>query len=179
MRKMVELKKINNGNLGKWRLCPSGTTRQTFVATNARSLMQAYVALSEGHVALPFAIYADGAPVGFLMFGYGATGRKRSRLWRQETLLPLALYDRWALSGEGLWQGRAPAGDRLSEDPPLRPGGLLLALFSRKGRTRRQKAAAFRDCGNRGTVCGDEVVAMLRLSRRRRAGSRGEERPRS
>ena len=42
-----------------------------FVASNTGSLAEAYVAITNGGVALPFAICRNNKPVGFLMIGYG------------------------------------------------------------------------------------------------------------
>lgn len=40
------------------------------MATNTESIIEAYTTISAGGVALPFGIYADDAPIGFLMLGY-------------------------------------------------------------------------------------------------------------
>ena len=42
-----------------------------FVASNTGSLAEAYVAITNGGVAFPFAICRNNKPVGFLMIGYG------------------------------------------------------------------------------------------------------------
>ena len=46
--------------------------KKNFVASNNNSLAEAYVAITNGGVALPFAICKNNKPVGFLMIGYGA-----------------------------------------------------------------------------------------------------------
>ena len=46
--------------------------QKNFVASNANSLAEAYVAITNGRVALPFAICKNEKPIGFLMIGYGA-----------------------------------------------------------------------------------------------------------
>ena len=45
--------------------------QKNFVASNANSLAEAYVAITNGGVALPFAICRNKKPIGFLMIGYG------------------------------------------------------------------------------------------------------------
>ena len=45
--------------------------QRNFVASNCSSLAEAYVAITNGGVALPFAICKDKKPIGFLMIGYG------------------------------------------------------------------------------------------------------------
>ena len=54
-----------------WNLKVSREQRN-FVASNNNSLAEAYVAITNGGVALPFAICKDKKPIGFLMIGYGA-----------------------------------------------------------------------------------------------------------
>lgn len=44
--------------------------QKNFVASNANSLAEAYVAITNGEVALPFAICKNNKPIGFLMIGY-------------------------------------------------------------------------------------------------------------
>ena len=45
--------------------------QKNFVASNNNSLAEAYVAITNGGVALPFAICKNKKPIGFLMIGYG------------------------------------------------------------------------------------------------------------
>ena len=44
--------------------------QKNFVASNMCSLAEAYVAITNGGVALPFAICKNKKPIGFLMIGY-------------------------------------------------------------------------------------------------------------
>ena len=46
--------------------------QKSFVADNNNSLAEAFVAITNGGVALPFAICKNKKPIGFLMIGYGA-----------------------------------------------------------------------------------------------------------
>lgn len=54
-----------------WRLSVF-RSQKNFVASNNNSLAEAYVAITNGNVALPFAICRNNKPIGFLMIGYGA-----------------------------------------------------------------------------------------------------------
>lgn len=47
--------------------------QKNFVATNTQSILEAYVTVTSGHVALPFGIYEEDTLVGFVMLGYGNT----------------------------------------------------------------------------------------------------------
>lgn len=68
----ITLEKITYKNYIKvvWKLKVSREQR-AFVASNASSLAEAYVAITNGAVALPFAICRNKKPIGFLMIGYG------------------------------------------------------------------------------------------------------------
>ena len=68
----ITLEKITYKNYIKtiWGLKVSREQRN-FVASNECSLAEAYVALTNNAVALPFAICKNKKPIGFLMIGYG------------------------------------------------------------------------------------------------------------
>ena len=68
----VTLEKITYKNYIKviWGLKVS-RSQSNFVASNNSSLAEAYVAITNGSVALPFAICRNKKPIGFLMIGYG------------------------------------------------------------------------------------------------------------
>jgi len=70
----ITLEKITYKNYIKviWGLKVT-SKQKNFVATNASSLAEAYVAITNGAVALPFAICRNKKPIGFLMIGYGLT----------------------------------------------------------------------------------------------------------
>jgi diamine N-acetyltransferase len=68
----ITLEKITYKNYIKviWGLKVS-KHQKNFVASNNNSLAEAYVAITNGGVALPFAICKNKKPIGFLMIGYG------------------------------------------------------------------------------------------------------------
>ena len=69
----ITLEKITYQNYIKviWGLKVS-RKQKNYVASNKGSLAEAYVAITNGGVALPFAICRNKKPIGFLMIGYGA-----------------------------------------------------------------------------------------------------------
>ena len=67
---MVHLEKIDRKNIWDVLDLKVSKAQKTFVAPNDISIIQAYTTLGTGCVALPFAIYSDKKPVGFLMIGF-------------------------------------------------------------------------------------------------------------
>lgn len=76
--RLVELKKIDADNLEDVLSLAVSDDQTAFVSTVAQSLAQAWVYRD---TAFPFAIYADGAPVGFVMLGYYES-RDQYTLWK-------------------------------------------------------------------------------------------------
>ena len=68
---MISLNKVNASNVWKLLELQVLPEQEDFVATNTESIVEAYTTLAAGGTALPFGVYADGQPVGFVMFGYG------------------------------------------------------------------------------------------------------------
>lgn len=62
---MITLKKIDRGNYRECMKLSVAEEQSKLVAQNARSLAKAYVYYDSAH---PFAIYADGAMVGFILY---------------------------------------------------------------------------------------------------------------
>lgn len=69
----MELRPVQKSNIWKIIRLSVADSQSDFVATNTESILEAYTALISGEVALPFGIYHNDVPVGFVMFGYGAT----------------------------------------------------------------------------------------------------------
>ena len=68
---MISIQKINSHNV--WAILKLSVNEQQkdFVATNTETIVEAYTTITAGGVALPFGIYDDDKPVGFLMIGFG------------------------------------------------------------------------------------------------------------
>lgn len=71
---MIRLKKVTYDNLWEVVGLSVKPNQEYFIASNTDSLFEAYIALSEGHSALPFGLYKEETLIGFVMFGYGSTG---------------------------------------------------------------------------------------------------------
>jgi diamine N-acetyltransferase len=68
--KEIHLEKISYDNLGDVLKLRVAKDQRDFVASNDRSLIQAYLSLAEGEPVFPFAICRGEKPVGFLMISY-------------------------------------------------------------------------------------------------------------
>ncbi|MCQ2418274.1 MAG: GNAT family N-acetyltransferase [Clostridia bacterium] len=160
----MELRKIDLNNV--WKIVHLSATdeqkAQDFVASNAESIIEAYAAIQSGYTALPFGLYEDAVPVGFVMLGYGSIGDE------EEPAIVNDSYCIWRFMIDKNYQGRGygktamekvlsylrtfPCGQAswcwLSYEPENTAARALYAQFG------------FRETGERD---GDEVVAVLKL----------------
>ena len=97
---MITLRKITADNLWDVVALQVGEEQRSFVADNTRSLLEAYVSITNGGVALPFGIYADDTPVGFLMLSYGCKD------WPDAPTIAHDNYSLWRLMIDRRYQGR-------------------------------------------------------------------------
>lgn len=70
----MQLRKIDRTNIWKIVKLSVEKEQEDFVATNTESILEAYAESNSGGIALPFGLYEEGVPVGFVMFGYGTIG---------------------------------------------------------------------------------------------------------
>lgn len=96
----MELRKVTGKNLWEIVALRVAERQQSFVASNTVSILEAYVTITAGGVALPFGLYEDGVPVGFLMLGYGTTGDE------DEPGAAAGNYCLWRLMIDRAYQGR-------------------------------------------------------------------------
>ena len=68
---MLELKHLTPKNVWQVMRLKVKPEQEDFVATNAQSVIEAYVTEKAGDVALPFGLFDGDTAVGFLMLGYG------------------------------------------------------------------------------------------------------------
>ena len=97
---MVTLRKITADNLWDIVALKVEENQRAFVADNTRSLLEAYVAITNGGTALPFGIYAGEVPVGFLMIGYGCED------WHDAPAIAHDNYSLWRLMIDEKYQGQ-------------------------------------------------------------------------
>ncbi len=97
---MFQLKKVTYDNLWEVVELSVKPNQEYFIASNTDSLFEAYLALSEGHSALPFGLYKNERLIGFVMFGYGSTGDEG------EPLIAEGNYCMWRFMIDQNFQGK-------------------------------------------------------------------------
>ncbi len=97
---MITLRKFTAENMNQIVALEVAPHQRGFVSGNLRSLAEAYVAIANGGVALPFGIYADDTPIGFVMFSYGAED------WPDAPAIAHDNYSIWRLMIDHRHQGR-------------------------------------------------------------------------
>lgn len=96
----MELRKVTAENLFPIVHLSVDESQQNFVASNTESILEAYVTVTAGNVALPFGLYEEGELVGFVMFGYGGIGEE------DEPSVAEGNYCIWRLMIDRRFQGR-------------------------------------------------------------------------
>jgi diamine N-acetyltransferase len=136
--------------------------QKTFVATNTSSILEAYLAVTSGHVALPFAVYADDTLVGFVMFGYGSAGDA------DEPQIAAGNYTIWRFMIDRKYQGMGYGKEALAASldyiRTLPCGEAAYCWLSYAPDNARAKklyhSAGFAENGE---IDDDEIVAVLKL----------------
>lgn len=95
----MEFQKIDSSNLWKIVKLQVAKKQEAFVASNTESLLEAYVAITNGRHALPFGIYEQGEPVGFIMLGYDAIDE-------EDPSVAAGNYCLWRLMIDSRYQGK-------------------------------------------------------------------------
>lgn len=68
---MIIIQKVDSKNVWEILKLEVIEEQRNFVATNTEIIIEAHTTITTGGVALPFGIYKDDVPIGFLMIGYG------------------------------------------------------------------------------------------------------------
>lgn len=160
----MELRKIDYNNV--WKIVHLSVTDEQkardFVASNAESIIEAYAATQSGFTALPFGLYENGEPVGFVMLGYGSIGDE------EEPSVVNDSYCIWRFMIDGRYQkcGFGSAGMeavlRYIRTFPCGKAGWCWLSYEPDNEVARTLYAKFGFEEN-GETDGDEVVAVLKL----------------
>ena len=158
----MELRKVTAENLFPIVKLSVDEPQQNFVASNTESILEAYVTVTAGNVALPFGLYEDGELVGFVMFGYGCIGDE------DEPLVAEGNYCIWRLMIDKRFQGRglgkkavAAALDYIKSWPCGKAEYCWLSYEPENT----VAAGLYRSFGfvENGETDGDEIIAVLKL----------------
>lgn len=96
----MELRKVDSKNLWEIIKLTVSDEQKNFVATNTKSILEAYVTITSNNVALPFGLYEDDTLVGFIMIGFGLIGEDN------EPQIANNNYCLWRLMIDKKYQGR-------------------------------------------------------------------------
>lgn len=88
---MIQLRKVNAQNIWDIVALEVQEYQKSFMVTNTKSILEAYCAIADGGVAMPFGIYDGETPVGFLMIGYGDDD------WEDAPKIAAGNYSLWRL----------------------------------------------------------------------------------
>lgn len=89
---MLKLEKINGHNVWDILKLKVAENQRHFVASNDRSIIEAYTTITGNGYAFPFGIYEDDTPVGFLMIGFDTDD-----YWDDAPLVAAGNYNLWRL----------------------------------------------------------------------------------
>lgn len=159
---MISIQKVNSHNVWKLLSLEVDENQKSFVATNTESIVQAYTTLAAGGVALPFGIYEDDAPVGFLMIGYGDLPGEENPAIANEN------YCIWRLMIDRNYQGKGYGTEaiRLALDYirtfPCGPAKKCFLSYEPENETAKRlyHRFFFRETGE---MDGEEIIAALDL----------------
>lgn len=159
---MLELHAIDFSNIWKVIKLSVRDDQQAFVATNTESILEAYVTLAAGNIALPFAICDENEIIGFVMFGYGTIGDD------DEPSVADGNYTIWRFMIDKAYQGRGCGKAALAASldylrtMPCGSAKLCWLSYEPANITAKALYASFGFLEN-GETDGDEIVAALEL----------------
>lgn len=127
---MLHLEKVTRKNVWELLRLHVSPEQENFVAPNDLSLIEAYIAISGNGNALPFGIYDDDTPVGFLMIGYDVDDSYENPpaiAWHNYSIWRFMIDEKY--QRRGLRQSGTQAGNRIHRNLPLRKSRILLPLL--------------------------------------------------
>lgn len=159
---MITLREITNQNV--WQVCKLKVADEQadFVASNVVSLAEAYATRNEGNIALPFAVYLDETPVGFVMIGKGTVGGEN------ESPLIKENYCLWRLMVDARYQRKGYGKETVKKviefvkTYPLGKAKYLWLSYEPENTVAKE---LYREMGfvENGEYCDDEKIAVLPL----------------
>ncbi|HAL73941.1 MAG TPA: N-acetyltransferase [Clostridiales bacterium] len=159
---MIQLRKIDAANLWPVVNLSVNEDQKGFVATNTKSILQAYVTITAGQVALPFAIYNDDYLVGLVMLGYGTVACEDDPAIAKDN------YCIWRLMIDKNYQGQGFGKDAITASLdfirtwPCGKAEYCWLSYEPENERARKLYAAMGFIEN-GEIVDDEIIAVLKL----------------
>ena len=159
---MVQLRKVDAGNIWKLVALEVDESQENFVATNTQSILEAYCAITGGSVALPSGIYDGDTPVGFAMIGFGDGD------WEDAPAAAHGNYSLWRLMIDKRFQNRGYGRAAMEEilkfirSFPCGKAEYCMLSYEPENTVARELYHSFGFREN-GEMDGDEIVAVLKL----------------
>lgn len=158
---MMELRKITLENRRAIFNLEVSEEQRRFVASNLSSMASCYVLATNGGHPLPFAIYADDMPVGFVMMTYGITGYELPSIADESyCILRLMIDQQYQNKG----YGREALKEILAfiRTFPAGPARYCWIPYGRENLTAKKlyESFGFRDNGE---ICDNEPITVLEL----------------
>lgn len=162
---MIELRKVDSGNVWKVIKLSVDAEQEDFVATNTESIIEAYTTITSGGVALPFGIYNDDCLVGFVMFGYGTSGDE------DEPVIAQNNYSIWRFmidknfQHKGLGKKALLASLHYLETMPCGIADYCWLSYEPENIVAK-KLYSSQGFQENGEMCGDEIVSVIKLHKK-------------
>lgn len=159
---MISIRKVNARNVWELLALEVDEAQKRFVATNTESIVEAYTTLAAGGVALPFGIYADDTPVGFLMIGYGELPEEENPpIARDNYCIWRFMIDR-SHQGKGFGTQALRLALRFIQTLPCGPARKCFLSYEPENETAKRlyHRFGFRETGE---MDGEEIIAALEL----------------
>ena len=159
---MIHLQKVDSNNIWPLMALEVHENQKNFVAANTVSILEAYCAITAGGVAMPYGIYDDDKPVGFLMIGYGDAD------WENAPKIAEGNYSLWRFmidkhcQGRGYGRAAMAAVLDLIRTQPCGPAEACWLSYEPENAAARALYHSFGFREN-GEMDGEEVVAVLKL----------------
>lgn len=159
---MIQLRKVDSENIWEIIKLSVHDDQMDFVATNTRSILEAYTTITSGRVALPFGIYNEDTLIGFIMFGYDTDGDD------DEPDIAVGNYCIWRFMIDKTYQGKGlgrkalqASIEYLRSEPCGRAKYCWLSYEPENiGAKKLYDSMGFFENGE---MCGEEIVAVLQL----------------
>ena len=159
---MIHLEKLTYDNFDDIIELRVKRSQYGFVADNCYSIAEAYVTLIKGDQVFPFAIYNGKKPVGFIMIGYGENADQDGVSVEKDN------YEIWRFMIDKRYQGRGYGKEAMKlaldfiKTWPCGKADLCWISYEPENEVAKKLYASF-GFEETGEMCGDEIVAVLKL----------------